>query len=324
MTMTNKQIKANILLLLTATLWGFAFVAQKVGADFVPPFTFNAIRFLLGALSLLPVLLLNSKNKNITVKKSMDAYTLKLGIIVGCILFLGAGLQQVGMPYTTASKAGFITGLYIVLVPVFGLFLKHKTGLNTWIGVVLAIIGLYLLSINEDFRMEFGDLLMLCSAFAFTAHILVIDSISQKVDSLQLSFLQFFTCSILNFICSFFLEDMVFTDIINASIPLLYGGVLSVGVAYTLQVVAQKHAKASHAAILMSMEAVFSCIGGMLILSERLSRRGIVGCILLFLAILISSRKTAASKSGGRDLPILARVQASDEIPDSGNEAMSK
>lgn len=299
--MTNKQLKANFLLLITAILWGFAFVAQKVGADIVPPFTFNAIRFLLGALSILPLLLFDIKKDRIKNNKSKNKffqpYTLKAGMIVGFILFLGAACQQVGMPYTTAAKAGFITGLYIVLVPVFGIFLKHKTGVNTWIGVGLAFIGLYLLSMNESLRMELGDLLMLCSAFAFTAHILLIDHVTKKVDPIQLSFLQFFTCSILNFICSFFMEKMVLSDILRASIPLLYGGVLSVGVAYTLQVIAQKNAKASHAAILMSMESVFSCIGGMLILQERLSKRGIVGCVLLFLAIIISQCKIHFKKN---------------------------
>lgn len=291
--MTNKQVKANLLLLLTATLWGFAFVAQKVGADLVRPFTFNAARFFLGAISLLPLLLFQfSKNKN---DKMLNSYTLRAGIIVGCVLFLGAGLQQAGIPFTTASKAGFITGLYIVLVPVFGMFFKQKTGANTWVGVMLALVGLYLLSMNENLKMEFGDLLMLCSAFAFTAHILVIDHVTKKVDPLQLSFLQFFTCAILNLVCALFMEEIVLSDIVNAGIPILYGGVLSVGVAYTLQVVAQKNAKASHAAILMSMESVFSCIGGVLILRERLNSRGIVGCILIFSAIIISQIKIGKS-----------------------------
>ena len=290
--MDKKQIKANFLLLLTAAVWGLAFVAQKLGSEHVGAFTFNGIRFMLGALSLLPIIYTGKRKKGLTKEDTNGsenfAFTLKMGIIIGSILFLGAGLQQFGMAYTTASKAGFITGLYIVLVPVVGTFLRQVTGINTWFGVGLAFVGLYLLSINKGFTMEFGDLLMLCSSFAFTAHILVIDYATKRVDSISLSCVQFFTCAFLNIICAVFFEDIAISGILKAGVPILYGGLLSVGVGYTLQVVAQKDAKPSHAAILMSMESVFSCLGGMLILKERLSPRGMFGCLLIFIAIIIS------------------------------------
>lgn len=286
----NKQMKANLLLLLTAAIWGMAFVAQKVGAEYVSAFTFNGIRFLLGAVSLLPIIAIRKKEQE-TKDKSVFRNTIKAGLIAGIILFLASGLQQMGMSYTSASKAGFITGLYIVLVPVAGIFLKQKTGLNTWLGVFLALIGLYLLSINEGFTIEFGDFLVLCCAIAFTFHILVIDHATKIVDSIQLSCIQFFTCSALNLIIALVTEDFGSQQIEKAWIPILYGGLFSVGIAYTLQAVAQKDAKPSHAAILMSMESVFSCLGGMIILGERLSLRGAVGCVLIFAAIILSQVK---------------------------------
>lgn len=286
----NKQMKANLLLLLTAAIWGMAFVAQKVGAEYVSAFTFNGIRFLLGAVSLLPIIAIRKKEQG-TMDKSVFWNTIKAGLIAGIILFLASGLQQMGMSYTSASKAGFITGLYIVLVPVAGIFLKQKTGLNTWLGVFLALIGLYLLSINEGFTIEFGDFLVLCCAIAFTFHILVIDHATKIVDSIQLSCIQFFTCSALNLIIALVTEDFGSQQIDKAWIPILYGGLFSVGIAYTLQAVAQKDAKPSHAAILMSMESVFSCLGGMIILGERLSLRGAVGCVLIFAAIILSQVK---------------------------------
>lgn len=286
----NKQMKANLLLLLTAAIWGMAFVAQKVGAEYVSAFTFNGIRFLLGAVSLLPIIAIRKKEQG-TMDKRVFRNTVKTGMIAGTILFLASGLQQMGMSYTSASKAGFITGLYIVLVPLAGIFLKQKTGLNTWLGVFLALIGLYLLSINEGFTIEFGDFLILCCAIAFTFHILVIDHATKIIDSIQLSCIQFFTCSALNLIIALTTEDFGSQQIEKAWIPILYGGLFSVGIAYTLQAVAQKDAKPSHAAILMSMESVFSCIGGMMILGERLSLRGAVGCVLIFAAIILSQVK---------------------------------
>ena len=195
--------------------------------------------------------------------------------------------------YTTAGKAGFITGLYMVIVPILGLFLKQKVNNTTWIGIVIAIIGLYLLSINEDFSISKGDLLVLIGSVGWAIHILLIDNFTKKIDPLKLSSIQFATCSILSLLVAIIFEDINMVGISAALVPILYGGLLSVGVAYTLQVVAQKNAKPSHAAILLSMESVFGAIGGAMFLGERIGARGLVGCVLIFIAIMVSQLKPA-------------------------------
>lgn len=303
--MTKTQLKANILLLLTAAIWGLAFVAQKVGAEHVGAFTYNGIRFALGSISLIPLILFLNKKKGENEKtKNNDRDSLKLtikaGIIAGCALFIATSLQQMGVMGTTAGKAGFITGLYMVIVPILGLFLKQKVNKSTWIGIVIAIIGLYLLSINEDFSISNGDLLVLIGSVGWAIHILLIDNFTKKIDPLKLSSVQFATCSILSLVMAIIFEDINMVGISGAMVSILYGGLLSVGVAYTLQVVAQKNAKPSHAAILLSMESVFGALGGAMFLGERIGTRGLVGCILIFIAIIISQLKP--SEKGSKDM----------------------
>ncbi|WP_346884450.1 DMT family transporter [Clostridium sp. UBA4395] len=303
--MTKTQLKANILLLLTAAIWGLAFVAQKVGAEHVGAFTYNGIRFALGSISLIPLILfLNRKKGENEETKNNDRDSLKLtikaGIIAGCALFIATSLQQMGVMGTTAGKAGFITGLYMVIVPILGLFLKQKVNKSTWIGIVIAIIGLYLLSINEDFSISNGDLLVLIGSVGWAVHILLIDNFTKKIDPLKLSSVQFATCSILSLVMAIIFEDINMVGISGAMVSILYGGLLSVGVAYTLQVVAQKNAKPSHAAILLSMESVFGALGGAMFLGERIGARGLVGCILIFIAIIISQLKP--SEKGSKDM----------------------
>jgi len=303
--MTKIQLKANILLLLTAAIWGLAFVAQKVGAEHVGAFTFNGIRFALGSISLIPLILfLNRKKVKNEVNENNDEgslkHTVKAGIIVGCALFIATSLQQMGVMETTAGKAGFITGLYMVIVPILGLFLKQKVNKSTWIGIVIAIIGLYLLSINEDFSISKGDLLVLIGSIGWAVHILLIDNFTKRIDPLMLSCVQFATCSILSLVMAIIFEDINMVGISGAMVPILYGGLLSVGVAYTLQVVAQKNAKPSHAAILLSMESVFGALGGAMFLGERIGTRGLVGCVLIFIAIIISQLKP--SEEGLKDI----------------------
>lgn len=303
--MTKTQLKANILLLLTAAIWGLAFVAQKVGAEHVGAFTYNGIRFALGSISLIPLILfLNRKKGENEETKNNDRDSLKLtikaGIIAGCALFIATSLQQMGVMGTTAGKAGFITGLYMVIVPILGLFLKQKVNKSTWIGIVIAIIGLYLLSINEDFSISNGDLLVLIGSVGWAIHILLIDNFTKKIDPLKLSSIQFATCSILSLVMAIIFEDINMVGISGAMVSILYGGLLSVGVAYTLQVVAQKNAKPSHAAILLSMESVFGALGGAMFLGERIGTRGLVGCILIFIAIIISQLKP--SEKGSKDM----------------------
>lgn len=287
--MNKREMKSNMLLMLTAAIWGFAFVAQRVGMQYVGAFAFNGVRFALGSISLVP-LIIYFKNKKAAeqLEDAPPASALVPGIIAGSVLFFGASLQQAGLAYTTAGKAAFITGLYIVIVPLLGIFLKQRTGVNTWIGVVLAASGLYFLSVNEDFTIAIGDFLEIIGAFFWAVHILVIDHFTKKVDALKLSFVQFAMCSLLSIIAAFIFEDISISGIGQAAIPILYGGLLSVGVAYTLQVVAQKHAKPSHAAIILSMETVFAAIGGALLLGEDLGGRGYFGCVLMLAGMLLT------------------------------------
>ncbi|MTK13096.1 MAG: DMT family transporter [Clostridiaceae bacterium] len=300
--MNNKRLGANILLLLTASIWGFGFVAQRVGSQSIGAFTFNGIRFALGSISIIPLLVYFNKRKK---SDSDDESTVEVpskktilpGVLVGIALYAGATLQQIGLVYTTAGKAGFITGLYMVIVPVIGIFLGHKIGKNSWIGVGLAVVGLYLLSINENFSISYGDLLEVIGSVFWAIHILTIDYFSNRVEPLKLSCIQFATCSLLSLITALILEQITISSILDALIPLLYSGLLSVGVAYTLQVVAQKNAKPSHTAIILSMESVFGAIGGALILGETMSSRGYIGCILILGGILVSQIKFSLKQS---------------------------
>ncbi|WFD11786.1 DMT family transporter [Tepidibacter hydrothermalis] len=294
--MESKILRANILLLITAAIWGFAFVAQRIGAQYVGAFTFNGIRFALGSLSLVPLIFYFDKRKknegsNENNIEMTQRKTIISGALVGSMLYLAATFQQVGINYTTAGKAGFITGLYMVIVPLIGVFLKQKIEKSAWVGVVLAVVGLYLLSINENFSISFGDLLELIGAVFWAFHILTIDHFSKKVDPLKLSCIQFATCSVLSLISALIFEHITVSALSSALIPILYGGLLSVGIAYTLQVVAQKDAKPSHAAIILSMESVFGAIGGGIMLGESMSSRGYIGCVLILGGILVSQIK---------------------------------
>lgn len=286
----TKELRSSFLLLLTAIIWGFAFVAQRVGMDHLGAFTYNGIRFALGSLSLIPVIKIFAKPNKYDRNNDEDNNRLliKCGLMAGSVLFIAATLQQIGLIYTTAAKAGFITTLYIVIVPILGLFIKQKVSLNIWIGAIVATLGLYFLSINENFTIGFGDLLQLISAVFWAIHIILIGFFTKKANSLKLSSMQFATCSILSFLCAFIFEDINISSIIDAAVPILYGGIMSVGIAYTLQVIAQKHAKSSHAAIAMSMESVFAAIGGILLLGEKIPGRGIMGCFLMLLGMIIS------------------------------------
>lgn len=294
--LNNKRLGANMLLLITAAIWGFAFVAQRVGSQYVGAFTFNGIRFALGSISLVPLIIYFDKRKknDITNESNIKLIAKEIivpGALVGTILYVGSTLQQIGLIHTTAGKASFITGLYVVLVPIIGIFLKHKIGKNSWIGVGFAIVGLYLLSINDDFGISYGDMLEVIGSLFWAMHILSIDYFSNRIDPLKLSCIQFATCSLLSLITALISENITISGISSALIPILYGGLLSVGVAYTLQVIAQKNAKPSHAAIILSMESVFGAIGGALLLGEIMSVRGYIGCALILGGILISQIK---------------------------------
>lgn len=284
--MQSRNVRADLILLLVAVIWGFGFVAQRVGMDDLGPFGFNGSRFLLGALSLLPLLLVfKAKPGQGDIGK-----LLKGGVLAGLFLFVGASLQQVGLLYTTAGNAGFITGLYIILVPVIALCWGQKTGLNTWSGALLAVSGLYLLSVNEDFSINYGDMLELIGALFWAGHVLLIGKLSPQMDSLRLSVVQFVVCALLCLGVSLIWEPgtLTTTNLVGAWQPIVYAGVFSVGIAYTLQVVAQKDAPASHAAIILSLEAAFAALGGWWLLDEHLDGRALTGCGLMLAGMLLS------------------------------------
>lgn len=288
----------NFLLALTAFIWGSAFVAQSVGMDYLGPFTFNSIRCLMGGIVLIPVLLLFKRNGR---KKSQEQVAevagagigsrkdlIVGGICCGLALAAGSSLQQIGLVYTTAGKAGFITALYIVIVPVMGILLGKRVGLKVWIGVVLAATGMYFLCITEGFSIAKGDFFVFLCAAAFSVHILVIDYFAPKVDGVALSCIQFFVCGILCAVPMLVSEQPQISQIMEAWVPLAYAGVLSCGVAYTLQVVAQKNTDPAVASLILSLESVFSVLAGWVILGERLSGRERFGCALVFTAVILA------------------------------------
>lgn len=288
-------MKSNLMLLFAAAIWGFGFVAQRLGMNFLEPFAFNSARFLLGSLSLVPLLwFLARKPSTATGPKSSLS---KGGIICGLVLFVAATLQQYGLFYTTAAKAGFITGLYLILVPIIGILLRHTTGITTWLGAALAVAGLYLLSVNDNFTMSLGDTLIFVGALFWAFHILVIDHFSGRVDAIQLSAVQFLVCGVLSLIVSLTIETPTVSAVIDCWQPILFAGIVSVGIAYTLQVVAQKNAHPSAAAIIMSLEAVFAAIGGVWLLDETLSPRAWFGCGLMLAGMLLSQVKWDGSNT---------------------------
>lgn len=289
--MEKRTIKSDAILLSTAFIWGFAFVAQRVGMDYVGPFVFNGVRFALGCLVLLPFILRNGIRNNGADKaqKKPDLKTLLWGgALAGLALFGGSSFQQVGIVYTTAGKAGFITGLYVVIVPFLALIWKQHTNRGTWTGAILAAAGLYFLSITEQLTIDFGDFLVLLGAFCFAAHVLVIGWLSPKMDSLKLAFIQYAAVSIISLITAVVVEENTVSGLLHATVPILYGGAMSVGVAYTLQVIGQRNAHPAHASIILSLESVFAAIGGWLILSEMMTLRQLTGCALMLAGMLIS------------------------------------
>jgi drug/metabolite transporter (DMT)-like permease len=288
--MHNKVALANVLMLLAAAIWGFAFVAQRVGMETMGPHLFNGVRFIMGGLVLLPVVLWLSKRRpeRNEQKTTSTQQLLLAGLLAGSFLFAGATLQQVGLQYTTAGKAGFITGLYIFFVPAIGLCFGMRTSLGTWLGAILAIWGLYLLSVRDDFTLSRGDTFQLLCAIAFAGHVLVIGYLAGRYDTIKLSAIQFLVAGVLAFIVAIFTETITWQMIVDTAIPLAYAGLMSTGVAYTLQVVAQQHAHSSHAAIILSSEGVFAVLGGWLFLSEQLPIQGLLGCGLMLAGMLLS------------------------------------
>lgn len=282
--------RANALLLICAVIWGFAFVAQVYGAH-VGAFTFTSSRFLLGAVSLLPIIAWVDRRASLDAAERRRRWVeaIRPGLLIGAFLFGGSTLQQLSLEWTTAGNVSFVTGLYVVFVPVVGIALGHRTSANTWGGAALALIGLYLLTMSGGLlNMNQGDALCLVSTLFWTGHILCIGHFSRKRDVLRLSVAQFVANSIYSGIAAFVLEPHPFVGLPGIVLPLLYAGVMSVGVAYTLQVVAQRDALESHAALIMSLETLFGAVGGALFLRERMSTLGYTGAALMLAGIVWS------------------------------------
>ncbi|MDO5698482.1 MAG: DMT family transporter [Dermatophilus congolensis] len=286
----SARARANLLILLTSAIWGFAFVSQRVGADHMGPFAFNGVRFALGAVSLVPVIMWLDKRNGTTRSRQIEATRAALGpgILAGLVLFTAATLQQIGLITSTAGEAAFISGLYMVIVPLLGLWLGMRPTWHTWAGVGLAAAGLYLLSVTGRLTIAPGDALLLAGAVFWAIHILVIDRYAPHHDALRLSLVQFVACAAASLVLAVLTEPDPFGGVGSATVPLLYGGIVSVGVAYTLQVVAQRHVRPADAALIFSTEALFGVIGGALFLAENLGLRGYAGCTLMLAGIVVS------------------------------------
>lgn len=293
----TRQIRNTLLLGLTALVWGCGFVAQSVGAEHIGPFTFLAARSWLGGLALLPLIAaMRLKQRRSTVSNAADPARsretrrtlLRGGIACGCFLFLASITQQIGVGATTTAKAGFITAMYVLIVPILSLFLGRKVGKKIWLCVAMGIIGLYLLCMTGGLSLSAGDSMVLLCAFLFSGHILVVDHFSPQVDGVQLSCIQFFVCALLSTVFIPFLEHPTPEALLSAAIPILYAGIISSGVGYTLQVVAQKGVNPTVASLTLSLESVFSALGGWVILGQGLTGRELSGCALMFAAIVLA------------------------------------
>ena len=287
--MKNKSVQANLILLVTAVIWGGGFVAQRLGMQQMGPYIFNGFRFFIGALTLAPIILIR-KQTGASQKGNLNR-TLLVGAVAGLFLFFGATFQQLGLVYTTAGKAGFITGLYVVIVPLLGMVWGDRGSLFTWLGAMLAVIGLYILSASRGVVFAPGDGFVLIGACFWALHVQFIARYSPDLDVFQLSFVQSLFTSLISFGVGFFLEDVVFDQVLSAAIPILYGGVISIGIAYTLQVVGQRYAKPAPAAIILSLESVFAVFWGWLILSEVLTPKILAGSFLMLAGMMVSQIK---------------------------------
>lgn len=290
--------KGFLLLVLTAVVWGFAFVAQTAGSDHVGSFLFNAIRFALGTISLIPVICIFERNAHDPVMKKT---TWIAGIVCGVVLFSASSLQQLGIAlfneagYSDSSgRAGFLTALYMVIVPIIGLFMKKRPSVFTWFGIVFAAVGLFFVSVSESFTISSEDLVVISCALLFAVHIVIIDRFGDRMYSLRFAMTQFAVCALLSAVFQIsgqmfgIIEPNTFADVRMALLPILYGGFMSVGVAYTCQILGQKNTEPALASVIMSTEAMFSAIGGALILQERMTPRGYLGCSLIFIGILLT------------------------------------
>lgn len=289
----TKQLRGGAMLMLTALIWGTAFVAQSVGMDYLGPCAFTAVRNFIGCVALLPVIALASRLRSGAQPEEAAPAPGKKALFgwgAACGLLLGGAtlLQQAGMQTASAGKAGFLTALYIVIVPVLGIFLGRRPGLKVWMGVVLALVGAYLLSVKGGAGIASGDLLVIASAVVFSLHILVIDSVPAGVDGVRLSCVQFLVAGVFALVLALFLESFTWRDILSAWVPLLYTGVVSSGVGYTLQILGQRTVNPTVASLILSLESVFAALAGWAILGQALSLRELFGCALVFVAVILA------------------------------------
>lgn len=288
--MQKHMLKGNLILLLTAVIWGISFVSQRVGMEYIQPNTFNGLRTMLGALVLVPFILVREKTgkSKRTNGKQTNRRLLIGGLICGILLCLAATLQTWGMVYTTSGKSGFITAMYMIFVPIIGLFIGKRLRLFTVLGIVCGVVGMYLLTLSgSEFVLNKGDLITLVCAVIFAFHIMVIDRLSSEVDGVKLACLQFFVCGTINIILMFLFEHPDWSLVRSCTVPILYSGILSCGVAYTLQIVGQQYTEPTPASIIMSLESVFAALAGWVLLDEKLHPGEILGCVLMFAAIII-------------------------------------
>ena len=287
--MKNKKLAGSLLLLLTALIWGSAFVSQRIGMSYVEPLTFNSIRTFIGGLFLIPFIPVFCRNKPVIPGQGKEQKDLLTGgLVCGLLLCLATNLQQVGIQYTSAGKAGFITSLYIVLVPCLGFFIGQRIGKALWGAVFLAVCGLYLLCMSEKLVLERGDLYILLCALTFAFHILAVGYYATRTDGIKLSCLQFLISGAVGMIFMLVFETPHIKDILACSFPILYAGIFSCGLAYTFQIIGQKHVSPAVASLLMSFESVFAALSGWAILGEHLSFKELSGCILMFCAVILA------------------------------------
>ena len=287
MRLPNKKKTAPLLLLLTAAIWGLAFVAQRKGMEYAGPLTFNGLRFLLGALALTPYVILSEKSKNLS-EKWLQPNLLFHAALASVALFMGSSFQQIGIVYTNAGKAGFITSFYIILVPLFGLLKGNRPGITYWTGTAIVLAGLFFITRESDFSLRMGDMLVLISAVFWAMHIIVLGKISGLHNAILLAFWQFTFAGFMSLTPGLILEPFDLTMIIEGWWPLVYAGVFSAGIGFTLQVAAQKHVKPEHTGLILSLEAAFAVLGGYLILNERMDEVALAGCALMLAGVLLA------------------------------------
>ena len=305
-TATRQHLRANLLMLAAAMIWGSAFVAQRLSLDAIGPFLFTGLRFLLGAIVVSIVWMIAKRRRPVVAsQQSANTHTLwRDGAVLGLLVAVSISCQQIGLQYTKVANAGFISSLYVVIVPLMGVVLRHQTGVGVWLGALLAALGMYFLSVDEHFSILYGDWLQLAGSIVISAQVVLVSRFARRHDPLALALVQFVVCGVVSLAIGLVVDPLRLSDIVRAAPTILYGGALSVGVAYTIQVVAQKDAAPAHAAVIFSMEGVFAALAGWLVLGETLAARAMLGCALMLAGLIVcqvmpmwTGRRVAASDS---------------------------